>query len=268
MSVGSKIVGFITDFGLSDPYVGQVKGVMLSLNPGLRIVDLGHLIEPFCVTCGAYVVYSSYKFLPTGSGLLAVVDPGVGSDRRALIAEAFDRVFVGPDNGILWQVLSEDPSSKIYTISEDAIKLDWERSSTFHGRDLFGPAMAMALKYGVDHVAGERVDRETLVRLELRWVQVTDGGHCFRVVYIDRFGNIALSATLRDYTLPPMGSEARIVVRGVERRVRVLPSFSHAEKGGIVAYFNSFGFLEIAVNQGSASRLLNVGVGDRICLRT
>lgn len=268
MSAGSKIVGFLTDFGLSDPYVGQVKAVMLSLNPSLRIVDLGHLIEPFCVTCGAYMVYSSYRFLPYGSGLLAVVDPGVGSERRALIAEAFGRVFVGPDNGILWQVLSEDDSSSIYTISEDAIELGWEKSSTFHGRDLFGPAMALALKYGIDHVAGERVHRETLVRLELRWSQVTSEGHCFRVVYIDRFGNVALSATLKDYSLPPIGSEVRVVAGGVERKVRVLPSFSHAEKGGIVAYFNSFGFLEIAVNQGSAARVLNVGTGDRVCLRT
>lgn len=264
-----NIVGFLTDFGLSDPYVGQVKAVMLSLNPRLEIIDLGHLIKPFCVICGAYSLYSSVNYFRRGSGILAVVDPGVGSSRRALISEIMGRIIVGPDNGLLWQLVEDNEDSRVYEIDRTVIEkeLEWQVSSTFHGRDLFGPALAIALREGsVDSVAARRIDKNDMVKLPLRRMEREGGKTCFNVVYVDRFGNIALSATLKDFELPEKGTHLKLITGSNSVQARVLPTFSLAERGEVTVYFNSFGFLEVAVNQGSASARLGVSVGDRLCL--
>jgi len=261
------IVGFLTDFGLSDPYVGQVKAVMLSLNPSMKIVDLGHMIEPFCIECASYSVYSSYKYIPKGGGILAVVDPGVGSNRRALIATAHNRVFVGPDNGLLWQVLKEDENARVYEIDEDKVRPPWGVSATFHGRDLFGPAMAISLLKGVESVAKRPLEKASLVKLDIRVIRGDGETLCLKAVYVDRFGNVALSATLEDVELPSEGGRLVVVGKSGEWEARVLPSFSLAGPGEMVSYFNSFGFLELAVNQGSAATSLDLKVGDWICVR-
>ncbi len=260
------LICFMSDFGLRDPYVAQVKAVLLARSPGSRIVDLAHEIPPFCVSCGSYILYSSYKWFPENTVFLCVIDPGVGSERRALVCRAHGRFFVGPDNGLLWQVLAEDPGASIYSI--DVERLGVERvSSTFHGRDVFAPAAA-AVSQGRDPAElGTRVSFDSLVKLPIRNVWERGAYKCFRVIHVDRFGNTVLSATREDFTLPELGSRIELLLPGGRSiKAWVEKTFSRVSVGEALVYYNSFDFIEIAVNMGSASRKLGLNVGDEVCI--
>ncbi|ABM80032.1 SAM hydrolase/SAM-dependent halogenase family protein [Hyperthermus butylicus] len=261
------VVVYMSDFGWSDPYAGIVRGVIDLVSGGrVRVIDLTHDVPAFSIVAGAYILYTGYRFFRPGTVFLVVVDPGVGTERRAIAVETRNYYFVGPDNGVLYPAIEEDGIVRVHEISNEAIFLK-PVSMSFHGRDVFGPAAAL-LALGVPVSAlGGPVEPSTLRRLSLRTQCINEGRVEAEVVYIDHFGNVALGLE-RDCVERLCRRSGRVVVetgRGVFE-AKCLPVFSHAEPGEMVFYLNSLGFPELAVNLGNAGEKLGVRIGERLVI--
>ena len=262
----ASLVVFMSDFGLRDPYVAQVKAVIKSRFPLVEVLDLCHEVPAFCISCASYMLYSSFKWFPEDTVFLSVIDPGVGSGRRALACRSFNRFFIAPDNGLLWQILSEDEESKAFVIDEELIGAR-EVSYTFHGRDIFAPAAAkLALTKNLYSV-GYEVPVESLVKLSIKSVCREDDFECFRVIHVDRFGNTVLSAMKNEYKLPEYGSKVLVKTGDKLSEAVVERTFSRVKEGELAIYYNSFNFIELGVFMGSASEKMGVRVGDKVCIK-
>ncbi len=257
------LIIFMSDFGVRDPYVGIVHGVVESLSGGtVKVIDLVHELPAFSVLAGAYALYVSYKYFPHGSVFLAVVDPGVGSDRKAIALRTKNYYFVGPNNGVLWPAASEDGIVEARVINNEDLMLK-PVSRSFHGRDVFAPAAVHIALGGNFEVLGEAIDVNELERVKLIDYCGLGESEKTRVVYIDRFGNVALG--LRGFECWRRlcrGGVVRVCSEGRCRVAKCSPVFSVEKKGTLVLYINSFGFLELAVNLGSAREILGVDVGS------
>jgi len=236
------VIVLFTDFGTRDPYVGQVKARLAELAPTQQVVDLLHEAPDFNPHAGAHLLAAFAPGFPPGCTFLAVVDPGVGTPRGAVVVLAGGRWFVGPDNGLLSVIAARHADTRVWRIT-------WrpgEMSSTFHGRDLFAPVAAAIARgeFPADRLA-------SIDRLEVEF----DSGDLARVIYIDHFGN------------------AWSGVRGVPENAHVSAAgerFRHADSFGLVGkgegfwFINSVGLLELAVNRGSAARTFGLAVGDPV----
>lgn len=233
-------LALLTDFGLADPYVGVMKGVLAGLAPGVPVIDVTHGVPPQDVRLGALYLDAAWPWFPEGSVFVCVVDPSVGGPRRALVAEAAGRTFVGPDNGLL----SLLPAATYVALRLPAVL----PSRTFHGRDLFAPVAARLAMGGSAPDMGEPV--VDVVRLVLP----TPEGDVGEVLYVDVFGNAVTN-------LP--GCDAGwIEVAG--RRAPVGLTYGAVEVGETLAVTGSTGRLEIAIREGSAARELGIGPGTRV----
>ncbi len=255
------VITLTTDFGTRDYYVGTMKGVIYSITSEARVVDLTHEVDKHDIAEAAIVVKSSHKFFPDGTVHVAVVDPGVGGQRRPILARARGQYFIGPDNGIFSYVLGSDYEA--WLLENPAYRLEVV-SDTFHGRDIFAPAAAH-LSLGVSPDAfGPRID--TLIAHTTRPPSVfTDHIHG-EVIHVDSFGNLItnvpreiVSSTAGDY--PCEVHLSGRVIRGVSR------SYSSVDRGTLLALIGSTGLLEIALRDGSAQRKLGVGRGDPVLVR-
>ena len=242
----SGIVTLLTDFGTSDPFVGVMKGVILARCPSAAIVDLTHAIEPQRVSDAAFWWGQAYRYFPEGSVHVAVVDPGVGSERRALVMRADEQLFVGPDNGIFEGVLRRAATAEAREISLDHVGLP-EPSRTFHGRDVFAPVAGL-LACGQIAFAQLGPNAAELVTGVLPEPVLASGAARGEVVVIDRFGNLITNLE------GPFPSGARVSV--AERMLPLLGTYADAEPGTLLAVVGSFGQLEIAERNGSAARTL------------
>ncbi len=238
-------VVLLTDFGLKDHYVGVMKGVILSRVPQALLVDLTHEVPPQDVKEGAYLLGVSYPYFPKGSVFLGVVDPGVGTLRRALVVEAGGRFFVGPDNGLFTWIFRDHPSAEIRALEERRFLLP-KASATFHGRDLFAPVVAEILKGRPLSYFGPVV--KDPVQLSFPEPEPFPGGLKVPVLRVDRFGNLILP--IRDKDLG--GGPFQIVVEG--ERLPFRKTYGEVPEGASLALIGSDGFLEIAVCQGSAAQ--------------
>ncbi len=268
MTAPIGVVGFLTDFGSRDPYVGIIRGLVEKLTRGkVKLVDISHDVEPFSVLAGAYVLYTSYRWFPRGTVFLVVVDPGVGTERKPVAIKTKNYYFVGPDNGVLYPAASEDDIIDIRVLDNPAFHVK-PVSMSFHGRDIFAPAAAH-LALGVPFESlGSRYPSEKLARLTLRQPCgcVEDGVEA-QVVYVDRFGNVALGLETSCYKSLCRRGAVRVEAGKRKTIARCLPVFSHAERGELVFYINSLGFPELAVNLGNAATELGTNVGDKIVLK-
>jgi len=264
-----RLVALLTDYGWEDPYAGIVKGVVEKAGGGeVRVVDITHGVKPFSVLAGAYVLYASYKYFPEGTVFLAVVDPGVGTGRRSVAIKTTRYFFVGPDNGLLHPAASEDGIEEVRILTNRALMLE-RVSRSFHGRDIFAPVAAFLARGGDFAEVGELVDASSLVELRLKEpcrplaTEVEA-----RVVYVDSFGNAALGLELE--CLDELCKErGKVLVEAPagEFAASCSPVFSLAKPGDLVFYENSAGFPELAVNLGSAAKLLKVDVGDVVVVK-
>ncbi|MGQ9888267.1 MAG: SAM hydrolase/SAM-dependent halogenase family protein [Aggregatilineales bacterium] len=278
MSTSASIVVLLTDFGLDDTYVGVMKGVILGLCPHARIIDLTHNISPHNIRQAALALLDSYAFFPERTVFLVVIDPGVGSERRPLAVQAGDYCFVAPDNGVLSYVLAQLPAAQSVELVNPDFQLPF-RSRTFHGRDVFAPAAAR-LAAGLAIISlGKPVS--DLVSLPPPLLVRSVDGISGEVLYSDRFGNIitsigklvwesdsSLSLTGRfdsSLTLRINAESASITIQDCTLR-GVRPTYSAAHPGDILALVGSSGWLEIAVNQGSAAQKLSATPGTLIRL--
>ena len=263
----NKLIVYMSDFGVQDPYVGIVHGVIERLSSGkVKVIDLTHEIKAFSILSGAYILYTSYKWFPPGTVFLAVVDPGVGTERKAVAVETTNYFFVGPDNGLLWPSIAEDGVMRAHSIENSDVFLK-PVSASFHGRDVFAPA-ATLLALGVDITTlGPKVDPNKLVKLELKQSCKEEGTITAKVVHVDRFGNVALG--LEETCYKTLCSSEGVIVDAGDQSVeaKCMRVFSLAKSGELVFYINSLGFPELAVNLGSAAELLGIHVGDQVTIK-
>ncbi len=241
-----RVICFLSDFGLADDFVGTCKGVMLSIAPGIYVVDLTHEVPGFGVEPGAEILQHATRYMPEGAIYLAVVDPGVGTERRAVaLRTESDAFMVGPDNGLLVPA-----ASHLGGISE-VVLLTNERyhvhpvSSTFHGRDVFAPAAAyLAAGVGLPEL-GEGLEA--------------------RIIAVDRYGNARLSVTQEGSGLE-YGAELKVDAGDGGMSVRFVETFGSAKAGELVLVPDSHWRLSLAVNKGNAARALGLKVGGRVLL--
>jgi S-adenosylmethionine hydrolase len=245
----------LSDFGLDDTYVAQMKSVIAGIvHRSTRIIDLTHGIEPGNILEGAFNLWAMGRIIPQGSVTVAVVDPGVGTDRRAVICEARGRLFVGPDNG-LFSLLEPDRAWLLPRVGSSS-------SSTFHGRDLFAPAGArLAVDPGWSASLME-LEPGTLTGTLLKEPVTTSRGIDASVAHIDRFGNVLLWIHPISYSdLSPL---ALVISGGKEFELKHAVTYGSEE--GLLFLENSQGCFEIALAGASAARMLGLSAGDRITL--
>lgn len=256
------IVTLLTDFGTADHYVGVMKGVILATAPGVTVVNLSHEVAAGSVAEGAYLLLASYSYFPPGTVHVAVVDPGVGTARRAVIVDCAGQYFVGPDNGIFSYLLDREPDAHVYRISNDH-PTDTLASTTFHGRDLFAPAGAALARDGSPAKLGEPV--ADAVRLPpIRPSRGSDGALHGRILHVDRFGNCITNFASDD--LPADESLFRVQIGRAEISA-LRRSYAEATDGEPFLIWGSSGFLEFSVNRGSAAERLTVSSGDPVTMR-
>ena len=251
-------VFLLTDFGLQDTYVGQMKAVLLARAPGCLPVDLGHGVPPQDVAAGRRALAEAWPHLPESCVVLAVVDPGVGTARRPLAVRLGSRIAVGPDNGLLTDLVGA-AGAAVVALDPDAMGLS-SPSSTFHGRDLFAPAAALAASGTPIEALGSPLEDPVRLPSEPAPERTGDGWRG-RVVAVDRFGN--LITDLRSHHVD--GPVAVEIPGG--RPVPVVETYADAEAGALVALIGSNGKLEIAVNGGSAAVETGLTVGAWVRIR-
>ena len=254
------ILAFLSDFGLKDPYVGIVKAVILGINPVLRVVDISHQIFPQDVMGGAFVLGSTFREFPSGTCFLAIVDPGVGSQRIGLLAVTENYTFLAPDNGLLSMVFRHSKNITCFSI-ENSHYFMHPVSDTFHGRDVFAPVAAY-LSLGVDpHSFGPSCPNP--VRLPWPEPVIRDQYIEGEVIYIDGFGSLILNIPANFIrNMVPINKKFKVKFKNTE--LSFLRTYSDASKGKPLALIGSFGFLEVAVNMGSAAEMFSAGVGEPV----
>jgi S-adenosylmethionine hydrolase len=257
-----QLVTLTTDFGNKDWFVGTMKGVILNIAPQAMLVDITHEIPPGDIRAGAFALAASYRFFPKGTIHLAVVDPGVGSDRRAIVAQTANYVFVGPDNGVLSWALSQEKIKAIHALENEKYFLH-PISLTFHGRDIFAPVAAHLARGMAVSKLGPALKQ--LVNLPMPKPRRRDNRIEGEVLYIDRFGN-AITNLSGDYLA--YSTKAVCEIYGKRPRLCQFGSFYQAVPAGKpIALVGSSSFVEIAINGGSAEKVLGVRPGTRVVLR-
>ena len=255
------IVTLLTDFGTVDGYVAAMKGALLSVNPSATLVDITHHIPSQDITEAAFQLATVWPAFPPGTCHVIVVDPGVGSNRRALAVEAGGQYFIVPDNGLLTLLTAATPASRVVVLDRPQ-HFRVEVSTTFHGRDVFAPVAGHLSSGRVPFAQlGTAIDANSIVRLP--WTPVEDAPGQIRapVVSVDRFGNCRTLITRRhlpaalDRLLIRCGG---VTVRGVRR------TYSDVPQGKTLALFGSHGGLELAVRGGSAASAWDIARGDEV----
>jgi S-adenosylmethionine hydrolase len=272
----SPVITLTTDFGYDDAYVAAVKGAILNINPVATIVDVSHSIKPQDILQAAFVLSAVYRYFPKETVHVAIVDPGVGSDRRGMILKTPSAMFVGPDNGIFSYVIDDLFSAESRSVIEQTHGLTeivfktgleaaaitdprfWRQpvSPTFHGRDVFAP-VAAGLSLGISlYEFGEKINSVHVLPVPKPSLD-PDGNLVGQIIHIDRFGN--LIANIRSSSLP--GKNVVIEVGG--QRIQGISDY-YAQKEGVMAVVGSSGYLEISLRDGSARDFLGIEEGDEI----
>ena len=261
----SAIITLTTDFGEGDAYVASMKGVLLSLCPRATVVDVSHAVEPGDLLGAAMLLDDARRWFPKGTVHVVVVDPGVGTDRRALAARVGGQQFAGPDNGVLWPVLSSDAGARVHAIEKPAFRLP-EVSATFHGRDLFAPTAAALASGKKVEAAGRRVTDP--VRLRDFYAERSGGRLRGQVLRVDRFGNLVTNVRAEDLEMafpgvPFPSLDIRLGGRLVDETAS---TYGLARPGTPFALLGSGGRLEVSVRDGSAAALLGAGRGADVAV--
>jgi S-adenosylmethionine hydrolase len=261
------IITLTTDFGLADSYVGTMKGVIVSIAPEARLVDITHDISPQNTHQAAYIVQTFHDYFPAGTIHMVIVDPGVGSERRAIALGTPRAFFVAPDNGVLtyvWREALAKWGPEACEVIELAEPRFWRShiSSTFHGRDIFAPVVAHLASGAPLGALGPRLPRLTEADLEQPAPGRT-GGLVGRIIHVDHFGNCITN--IPPQHLEQAGLSDQIVVRIIDQRIAGLRrTFSDVPVGALIALIGSNDHLELAVRNGSAAQTLGVSIGDTV----
>jgi S-adenosylmethionine hydrolase len=259
------VIALFTDFGTRDAYVAQLKGAILSIHPTAQLVDLTHEVSAFDVHAAAYLLDASARYFPARTIFVAVVDPGVGTTRcPVLLVTQAEKFYVGPDNGLFTRVIEREGLQTAYMLTQTAYFLP-QVSSTFHGRDLFGP-VAAHLARGVepDHFGPHLVE---LVRLQYAQPQRMEETVSGEIIHVDHYGNIATNIPSEMLTHLVPGQWLTLTLA---ERTQVLPfveTYGAGSQEQLVCLINSNDVCEIALPRGNAAACLAAQVGDRVVLK-
>ena len=260
----AKIITLLTDFGLTDPYVGVMKGVVAGVNSETRIIDLCHDVAPQDVRGAAFLLAGSFEYFPPGTIHVAVVDPTVGGERRAICVQSGRYFFIGPDNGVISVASYRAGRPKIFLLENEKYFLE-KRSRTFHGRDIFAPVAAHLSAGAPVESMGRRV--RSMKRIRLKAPVVTRGrGLRGQIMHVDRFGNLItnIDEDCIRKTFPRIGYSGLVVTCEAQRICGLSECYSDAPTGLAVALFGSYNLMEIAVRDGNASSILGLEQGDEV----
>lgn len=258
------VITLLTDFGAQDYFVGAMKGVILSLNPEATFVDITHEIPPQDIQAAAFNLLACYKDFPAGTIHLAVVDPGVGSDRGAILVECANQFFVGPDNGLFSWISEREGKFSAWQITNEQFFRN-PVSSTFHGRDVFAPVAAAISRGTPAKEFGPPL--ENIVRLTPLFPRTMADAIEGSLIHIDRFGNCITNFTSKHINEEQLAAGAKLIVNNQEiTSIRRFFADQSAPKDELFMLLGSAGFVEIAVQNASAAEILSAKRGDSVLL--
>jgi S-adenosylmethionine hydrolase len=259
----SKIITLTTDFGLKDPYVAEMKAVILSINPKTKIVDITHCIEKFNIRMGAYTLAAACPYFPKGTIHVAVIDPGVGTKRKAILIQTRNGYFIGPDNGVLVLAAKSQGIKHIYRIENPKFMLP-RISNTFHGRDIFAPAAA----HLANGISPPEFGPEIPEIVTPRFAKITKTKTTLtgEVIRIDGFGNIITNLREEDCELMGTKKTVNLKLKDTGLKLKLCKAYSEVKAQQPLAIIGSHNFIEISINQGNAAENFQTRVGDKVRL--
>jgi S-adenosylmethionine hydrolase len=250
------IITLTTDFGLTDHFVGAMKGVILGIEPAAQVIDISHGVQPYEIADGAFTISQAYRYFPQKTIHVVVVDPGVGSARRPLLAEMAGQYFVAPDNGVLSMIFARE-QAKVRHITGERYFLH-PVSRTFHGRDVFSPVAAHLAAGASPAKFGKRIEDYLRAYFEK---PTQTGKHTWTgtILKADHFGNLATN--FHSDQFPSIRTHAFSLKAGLQQITRLALTFSECAPGELSVIVGSSGYLELAASQDSAARILGCGAG-------
>jgi len=254
----NRIVTLLTDFGLSDVYVGVMKGVIAKINPTLTVIDLTHQIPPQNIAAARFNLMSAVRYFPKRTVHIAVVDPGVGSQRRGIAIQLNAGFLVGPDNGLFSGVLLQSSVVKTVELSNPQYWRTPTPSNTFHGRDIFAAVGAHLASGVLIEELGDVIEPKTFVQLAIEEPILTDNGIIGCIQYIDHFGNLITNISANNV----QGKNWSVVIGN--NQISGSQTYSNCQLGELVSLVSSEGWVEIAVNGGSAQSQLQLEYGAKV----
>jgi len=259
----NPIITLTTDYGTNDHLVGVLKGVILKINPDAQIVDITHQVTPFDLLDGALSIAAAYSYFPPRSVHVVIVDPGVGTERRPILVSGQNHYFLAPDNGVLSGIYEREHPVVVRHITSEHYFLQ-PVSKTFHGRDVFAPVAAWLSKNWQPASMGEEIT--DFKRFAMPRPKEADGLLKGVVLKVDAFGNLITNFRVEDLPANAVEKgEVRLQI-GSQPVTKLVPTFAQGPAGEAVAYIGSSGFLEVAMNKGSAARTLGLGRGTPVLL--
>lgn len=262
-NINTRPIVLLTDFGRQDTFSGVLKGVIASISPESKVIDLTHEVSPQDILQGVFLLSTSYSYFPKGSVFCCIVDPGVGSDRKGICIQTRDYYFVGPDNGLLWKAASDNKINRIIHLTNKAYFLD-SVSSTFHGRDIFAPVTAHISK-GLDDISTLGKSLEKCVEYHFPEVDRTAFSMGLTVIHIDRFGNVILNLEETKFRQFVQNKRYVLTINGI-RIEKAVSSYSFAQENELFLIGSSSAYMEIAVKNSSAAQRLAVNRLDKAML--
>jgi S-adenosylmethionine hydrolase len=254
------LITLTTDFGLSDHFVGVMKGVIFAIEPRAQVIDISHGVQPYNIVDGAFTLVQAYRHFPKKTIHVVVVDPGVGSARRPLLAEAGGQYFIAPDNGVLSMVFAREPTIRVRHITAEKYFLR-PVSRTFHGRDVFSPAAAHLAAGVTPAQFGKRIE-DYLRALFDQPAHTGKQSWTGSILKADHFGNLATNFHIDQF--PAIRTHAFSLRAGLKAITRLALTFSECAPGELFAIVGSSGYIELAASEGSAAELLGCGAGSPI----
>ena len=254
------IITLTTDFGLKDPYVGIMKGVILSINPEAKVIDIGHQLKAGFIFQASTLIQESYPFFPKGTVHVGVVDPGVGGDRRPIVVKTKEHLFVGPDNGMFWPIIKAHPHAEVIQLTEHKYFLP-HLSYTFHGRDIFAPVAAHLSRGVAPWQMGQGISDP--VQLAFPSPQQTRDILTGQVIRVDHFGNLVTNIPRKELELflgsgQPVIKVGHLTVEGLSK------TYGEAVAGEALALIGSSDHLEIAANLARACDIIRTNSEDMV----
>jgi S-adenosylmethionine hydrolase len=257
------LISLLTDFGLRDPFVAEMKAVMLSICPEVRIIDISNVVEKFDIKMGSFLLASAAPYFPNGTVHVAVIDPGVGSRRRPIVVQTPRSIFVGPDNGLLVPAATAEGISHVYEITHHSIMRNVV-SATFHGRDVFAPVGAHLAR----GLSPSEVGREIRDYVRAPYAEPTfqRGNAICEVLHIDTFGNVVTNLTRTQFPKLhlKLGKNARMAIGKKRLAVRLVRTYSDLKMDELGILIGSHGFVEVACRETSAAKRLRTRTGGRL----
>lgn len=265
----SGIITLTTDFGLEDEYVGVMKGVILTLAPTTSIIDLSHGIKPQNVVQAAHTIYNGSNYFPDNAVHVVVVDPGVGGSRRLILVGARRQLFLAPDNGVLSLLLNKREFTFARAVTNEELFLK-PVSGTFHGRDILAPVAAHLADGLPSEKVGPPLECSELTQLDLA-ASLSPDGRSIKgtVIQIDHFGNLITNIDRQTVQELGITNQSHLTVEIGHRVITgINVCYEESEPGGVLALFGSRDYLEIAINQGDAGKILGISIGEIVQLHT